>query len=302
MEQGSEEDQKEQGEEAGQEQKRGKDGGQRQRRARVEEQRDRELTTWLARFRFVTAEVLALRSGVTEQRINCRVRRLVAAEWVARSDERVGHARVISVTRKGCRAIGVPVRRPTRTDRQREHELELAWLVAQLELRGEVTEVRTERESRAREAAGLAPRYSIDVTERGGHREKRWPDLVLEQPGRRVAVEFERTSKGQDRLERTVAATASRPGSTRCSSSPMSPTLRAASPARWRRRPASDSRSRRGPVWMSSAACSSGTRSQLAKGPDRRGRSSSPDGLRRRLKPNEAPRGRASRRARRGAV
>ena len=63
----------------------------------------------------------------------------------------------------------------------------------------------TERESRAREAAGDT-RYSVDVVDRGGRREKRWPDLVLEQPGRRVALEFERTGKGRDRLERIVAA------------------------------------------------------------------------------------------------
>jgi hypothetical protein len=69
-------------------------------------------------------------------------------------------------------------------------------------------EVRTGRESRAREAAGDANRYSVDAIEPGGRRETRWPDLVLERPGRRVAIVFERTAKGRDRLARIVAATA----------------------------------------------------------------------------------------------
>ncbi len=65
--------------------------------------------------------------------------------------------------------------------------------------------MRTEREIRAREAAGDANRYSVDAIEPGGRREKRWPDLVLERPGRRVAIEFELTAKGRDRLARIVA-------------------------------------------------------------------------------------------------
>jgi len=180
-------------------------GWERRRRGRVEGERDRELVVWVARFRFVSADVLAVRFGVSEQQVNARVRRLVAAGWVSRSQERVGVARVISATRTGCRAVGAPIRRAARTDMQREHELELAWLVARLELRNTAGRVLTERESRACEALGGGPRFSVDVIERGGRREKRWPDLVLEQPGRRVAVEFERTTKGRDRLARIVA-------------------------------------------------------------------------------------------------
>jgi len=180
-------------------------GWERRRRRRVEGERDRELVVWVARFRFVSADVLAVRFGVSEQQVNARVRRLVAAGWLSRSRERVGVARAISATRMGCRAVGAPVRRAARTDSQREHELELAWLVARLELRSTAGRVLTERESRAREACGDGPRFSVDVIERGGRREKRWPDLVLEQPGRRVAIEFERTAKGRDRLARIVA-------------------------------------------------------------------------------------------------
>jgi hypothetical protein len=105
----------------------------------------------------------------------------------------------------GGGSAGAP-RRAAPTDLQREHELELAWLVARLELLGDSAAVRTERESRAREAAGAAVRYSVDVIDRGGRRERRWPDLVIEGPSVRRAVEFERTAKGRARLERIVAA------------------------------------------------------------------------------------------------
>ncbi len=94
-----------------------------------------------------------------------------------------------------CTWVGAPIRRAARTDGQREHELELAWLVARLELRGGTGRVLTERESRACEAGGVGRRFSVDVIERGGRREKRWPDLVLEQPGRRVAIEPSRVSR-----------------------------------------------------------------------------------------------------------
>jgi hypothetical protein len=135
-----------------------------------------------ARFRFVSAAVLGLRYGVSVQQVNARLRRLEAAGLVARTDGAVARARLVSVTARGCRAVEAPVRRAARTDLQREHELELAWLVARLELLGDGAAVRIERESRVREAAGAAGRYSVDVIDRGGRRERRWPDLVIEGP------------------------------------------------------------------------------------------------------------------------
>ena len=55
-------------------QDRGKEGvgealRERRRRGRIEAQRDRELVEWVGRFRSVTAEVLALRFGVSEQQV-----------------------------------------------------------------------------------------------------------------------------------------------------------------------------------------------------------------------------------------
>jgi hypothetical protein len=98
----------------------------------------------------------------------------------------------------------LPERRAPRTSVQREHELLLARLVAELERAAGGPVVRTEREARSREAAGVA-RYSADMLEASGTQARRWPDLVLEGDGLRVAVEVELTGKGTARLERIVA-------------------------------------------------------------------------------------------------
>jgi hypothetical protein len=79
-------------------------------------------------------------------------------------------------------------------------------LVARLELPDRAIRVRTERESRAHEGArGGGARYSVDVVGRDGRRERRWPELVIERPDWRLAVEFERTAKARERVERIVA-------------------------------------------------------------------------------------------------
>jgi len=44
-----------------------------------EARRDREVLLWIARFRFVTAEALAQRFGVSHQRMNARLRRFEPA-------------------------------------------------------------------------------------------------------------------------------------------------------------------------------------------------------------------------------
>jgi hypothetical protein len=171
----------------------------------VENERDWDALGWIARFRFVDAAVLGLHLGVSKQQAGARVRRLERAGLVARGGTRGGTATwTITATRRGMRALGLPLRRPARTDIQRDHELGLAWLVTRLEARPDAPTIKTERESRSAEAATGA-RHSVDVYEPNGQTAKRWPDLVLEHAtGHRVAVEFERTAKGASRLMRIV--------------------------------------------------------------------------------------------------
>lgn len=132
---------------------------------------------WVGRFRFVTDELLADRFGVSRQQMNLRVRRLAAAGLVARTGPPM-QPRLTMLTRRGARAVDLPVRRAPRTDQQRAHELALVWLVIQLERAGDVL-VRTERECRALEAEGDV-RYSVPVLRAGRAEERRWPDVVLE--------------------------------------------------------------------------------------------------------------------------
>ncbi len=160
---------------------------------------------WIARFRFVDSEVLAERFGTSRQQINARVRRLEQAGLLERHAHGPMPAWTIVATSRGLAALGLPPRRPARTAVQREHELALAAIVARYERMRPETTVHTERDSRRREAAADA-RYSADVTDPKQGRSRRWPDLVLEDDGRRIAIELELTPKGIARLRRIVAA------------------------------------------------------------------------------------------------
>ena len=171
----------------------------RERRAREQAGRDREVLGWIARFRFVDAAVLSERFDVSRQNVNGRVRRFEQAGLIARRSDAMGHGCVISATAAGLDALGLPQRKTPRTDAQVEHELALARFAARLELEDITVVVRTERELRALQAVGAA-RFSVDVPGARGGIAKRWPDLVLDTSGRRVAVELELTGKGATRV------------------------------------------------------------------------------------------------------
>lgn len=166
--------------------------------------RDVELLSWVARFRFVTAAVLSERFSVTEQRVNARVRRLEAEGLVQRFRSAPTQAHAISVTRVGARRLGLPVRRAPRTDVQREHELLIASFVSRVERSGRGVVARTEREQRSLEGERAA-RFSVEVRPARPREVRRWPDVVLETPARRVAIEIELSEKAPERLRRIVA-------------------------------------------------------------------------------------------------
>src|SRR4051794_28139355 len=164
------------------------------------------MLSWIARFRFVEADLLAERFERSPQQINARVRRLEAAGLIARHGTRTGEARTISVTSRGAFALGLPARKAPRTDIQREHERAIVTLVIALERNANPNRaILTERECRHREATTQS-RYSADVidgTQRRG-RCRRWPDVVLEHEGRRTAYELELTPKGTTRLAKIL--------------------------------------------------------------------------------------------------
>jgi hypothetical protein len=100
---------------------------------------------------------------------------------------------------RGSVLLGQSPRRAPRPDTQREHELAIARLVADLERRDtpRAFRVLTERECRRLEADG-ARGYSVELPT-AGH-PKRWPDLVLQSQRRKDAIELELAPKTTDRL------------------------------------------------------------------------------------------------------
>ena len=170
---------------------------------------------WIARFRFVTSEILADRFGLSPQRVNARLRRLEQAGLIAREPSRLTQPRAVYVTGRGARRLGLRPRRAPRTDAQRDHELAIARLVAHLEQRTNEDRPRptilTEREQRTKEASG-EDRFSVGVRPAQRNERRRWPDLVLDDgAGHRTAIEIELSTKAPERLRRIVAGYATTP-------------------------------------------------------------------------------------------
>ena len=93
---------------------------------------DHAALEWIARFRFVTADLLGLYLGVNRQNAQKRARRLADEGLLHRAAARPGEAMTLAVTARGMRKIGLPPRRAPRTDVQRDHELALVWLVLRI--------------------------------------------------------------------------------------------------------------------------------------------------------------------------
>ncbi len=163
------------------------------------------MLAWVARFRFVTVEVLAERFGVSVRRANSRVSALTAAGMLECRQDVRGQRRAVFISRRGAAELGLATRRPPRPEIQRTHELAIVRLAAQIEVADPDAVLLTERECRLIEReTGRA--CSVEVIDRHGQRGHRWPDLVIDEPGNRVAIEIEIAAKTTDRLRRIVSA------------------------------------------------------------------------------------------------
>ena len=177
-----------------------------------ETRRDVELLVWVGRFRFVTALAISRRFGVSWQRANARVRRLERLGLLGCERAHVSEARAVFLTGRGHELLGWPRRRAPRAQTHREHEEAIVWLVTELERDADVaTVVLTERECRQAEAGGALPRYSVDVHGGEGRDKRRWPDVVVESPQGRRAIEIEFAPKGTARLRAIVGAYSASP-------------------------------------------------------------------------------------------
>ena len=166
--------------------------------------RDLELLWWIGRFRFVTADAIGERFGISIQRANSRVRRLEKLRLVETWQRSVCEPRAVFLRGRAMELLGQPRRRAPRPDMQREHEAAIVWLCTQLEREQPGARVWTERECRRRERAEEA-RYSVEVFGGGPRSDRRrWPDLVVEHQDNRMAVEIEFAPKGKTRLRGIV--------------------------------------------------------------------------------------------------
>ena len=168
---------------------------------------DLELLWWIGRFRFVTAEQIAVKLGCSVQRANARARRLEKLALVGRERAHPSQPRAVFLTGRGHELLGLPRRRAPRAELRRDHEAAIVDLALELDRRaGAATTVLTERECRQHDAnAGAHARYSVQVVGDGRGDQRRWPDLVVSASAGRVAVELELTPKGTRRLQAIVA-------------------------------------------------------------------------------------------------
>lgn len=137
---------------------------------------------WIGRFRVVDSEVLSLRFGVTEQRINARVRRVLKEELLGVMAGPPCERRRLYMTGRGARKLGQPVRRPPGPDFDVGLELLLARLAAILETRHPAISVLSQRQARTTERTTGRP-HSVN----GQHR-RRFPDLTLAAANRMSAL------------------------------------------------------------------------------------------------------------------
>jgi hypothetical protein len=134
----------------------------RRRWAQVEAPRDREWLRWLGRFRFVTAELMGLRFGVSVQKARKRLMRLADADLVSVHRSSFGLVSVFVLPPRGAQLLGSPRRRrDPRPEVHREHELAIVDFAAKLELAAATeAQVLSERECRRLTAQG-PNRYSV---------------------------------------------------------------------------------------------------------------------------------------------
>jgi hypothetical protein len=164
---------------------------------------------WISRFRFVTAEAVAERFGISVQRSRARLRRLERLGLLGSWRGHVSQAKAFWITGRGGQVIGQRRRRAPQPTQAREHEDAIVALATRYELNPRMSDhlVLTERECRARERRQTRddPRYSVEIYGRTREDRKRWPDLVVQLGARRVAIEIEFSPKYMPRLKEIIS-------------------------------------------------------------------------------------------------
>lgn len=177
----------------------------------------------LASLRVATTAQLARLLECSEAAASARLSRMKARGLVDRAPAVRDQPTTASITAAGLRALG---RRSSTSELKRtlnagagancRHEIGVAWLwlAARAGALGNVSEILTDPELRAHDAARRGGQQPLGVGtgtfDWRGHPRRHYPDLLLTKPdGRRIAVELELTRKSAGRLAQIMRGYAS---------------------------------------------------------------------------------------------
>lgn len=173
--------------------------------------RDRELLAFTAEHRFVLADHVAVLLGVGADAADARLRSLARAGFLIRRKLFTEQPALHRITRLGAAAIGTDLTPPRLDLHCYEHDIGVAWLwlAARDGAFGAVRTVIGERRLRSQDASRDAGEPPLAVRLGGvgvGGRERlHYPDLLLvNQAGKRLALELELTGKSRVRRERIL--------------------------------------------------------------------------------------------------
>ena len=176
-------------------------GNRRQKSFRITD-RDREILFWVARMRFATVDQIGRRFGMGRTAAYRRTQALREAGLLERLYAYLPEGpSIVLVTRRGLAVGGSRLSLPDVDVRQFVHDRELVEVAIDYELEG--SKVYSDREIRsiARATKDTTGRYRFEVGFLRGHRRRyHYPDLIVEGPDSRIAVELEFADKGSRRL------------------------------------------------------------------------------------------------------
>ena len=157
--------------------------------------RDQEIVGWIGRHRLVAAEQVGRRFGLERSVGYRRLAALVAMKLVEHHRVFVGEPGVYVATRAGLGLSGSELSTPFLDVRTYRHDTAVVDVAVDAELRRFATT--TEREARHR-------RLAVELS--GGGKRLHFPDLVVEAPGPKTAIEVELTPKRTRRLAEILNA------------------------------------------------------------------------------------------------
>jgi hypothetical protein len=175
--------------------------------------RDIDVLAFIAEHRIVRADHVRAMLGVSATVAYRRLRALTGLGMLSRHPLFAGEPSCYRITGQGLAVIDSSLQPPGTDVRNHAHDLGLAWvwLAAHRGAFGAMREVVSERRMRSQDATEPAREDLFAVrlggVGAGGKPRLHYPDLLLiDNEGRRVAVELELTSKGRRRVERILAA------------------------------------------------------------------------------------------------